>query len=182
MENVIAGMLKDFEDGKINRRQLIRSLALVAVAVQGEGTVGAQTGVGFKALGLDHISYQVTDYRRTRDFYVDLMGMTVADDNGSSQCTLQFGDSRLIARNRRQRPEETAPSDPKPSVDHISYTIEDWDTDRVKAELERRGFNPRLDAGGSSPNYVSYHVPDPDGFDLQISGTARPGDSRYSKP
>ncbi len=182
MENLIAGMLSDFEAGKINRRQLIQSLALAAVAFHRQETVGAQTGVGFKTLSLDHISYQVADYRRTRDFYADLMGMTVADDNGSSQCVLDFGDSRLIARNRRQREGEAAPPDPKPTVDHISYTIEDWDTDRVRGELERRGLNPRLDAGGSSPNYVSYHVADPDGFDLQISGIATPGDSRYTKP
>ena len=125
MENVIAGMLSDFEAGKINRRQLIQSLALAAVAFHRQETVGAQTGVGFKTLSLDHISYQVADYRRTRDFYADLMGMTVADDNGSSQCVLDFGDSRLIARNRRQREGEAAPPDPKPTVDHICYTIED---------------------------------------------------------
>ena len=181
MENVMAGMLKDFENGKISRRQLIQSLAVVAVAFHGQKTIGALTGSGFKTLSLDHISYQVTDYRRTRDFYAHLMGMTVSDDNGTSQCVLQFGDSRLIARNRRQRRGEAAPPDPKPTVDHISYAIEDWDTERVKAELERRGLNPRLDAGGSSPNYVSFHVADPDGFDLQISGTAKPGDSRYKK-
>jgi len=35
--------------------------------------------------------------------------------------------------------------------------------------------------GGSTPNYSSFHVQDPDGFDLQISGIAKPGDSAYKK-
>jgi hypothetical protein len=51
----------------------------------------------------------------------------------------------------------------------------------VKAELERRKLKARLDTNGG-PNYVSFHVQDPDGFDLQISGTAGPGDSQYKKP
>jgi hypothetical protein len=66
-------------------------------------------------------------------------------------------------------------------VDHIAYRIEDWNTDRVRTELDRRGLKPRLDTGGNVPNYSSFHVQDPDGFDLQISGVARPGDSAYKK-
>jgi hypothetical protein len=51
-----------------------------------------------------------------------------------------------------------------PLIDHIAYTIEGWDKEKVKAELERRGLNPRPDTEDS------FHVKDPDGFDLQISG------------
>jgi hypothetical protein len=49
-------------------------------------------------------------------------------------------------------------------VDHIAYTIDTWDKDAVEAELKRRGLAPRPD----TPD--SFHVKDPDGFDLQISG------------
>jgi catechol 2,3-dioxygenase-like lactoylglutathione lyase family enzyme len=180
MEHVISGLLKDFEDGKMTRRQLIQSLAVAGAAAWAPANAQAQ-GQGFTAMHLDHISYQVTDYKRTRDFYADLMGMKVTDDNGISQVQLHFGDAMLLARNRRQRPGEPVDPNPKPLVDHIAYAIDNWDTDRVKAELERRGLKPRLDTGGG-PNYVSFHVPDPDGFDLQISGTAKPGDSQYKKP
>jgi catechol 2,3-dioxygenase-like lactoylglutathione lyase family enzyme len=184
MEQVFAGLVKDFEDGKMNRRQLIQNLAVAAAAVwaptAGSTQVSAQ-GQGFKTVTLDHISYQVADYKRTRDFYADLMGMKVTDDNGTSQCQLHFADSLLLPRNRRQRPGEPVDPNPKPLVDHIAYTVDNWDTDRMKAELDRRGLKPRLDTGGG-PNYVSFHVPDPDGFDLQISGTAKPGDSQYKKP
>jgi len=36
----------------------------------------------------------------------------------------------------------------------------------VEAELKRRGLEPRVDTENS------FHVKDPDGFDLQISGEA----------
>jgi hypothetical protein len=51
-----------------------------------------------------------------------------------------------------------------PLIDHIAYTIEAWDKDAVEAELERRGLSPRPDTENS------FHVKDPDGYDLQISG------------
>lgn len=38
-------------------------------------------------------------------------------------------------------------------------------TDAVREELESRGLNPRRDQAGGD----SYHVLDPDGWDLQIA-------------
>ncbi len=171
MENVIAKLLRDFENGHMSRRQLIQSLALAATAASTASGSAAQAS-GFKAVSVDHISYQVTDYAKARDFYAEVLGMTVAGDNGESQAQLQFGDSLLIARNRR------GGDDSGSLVDHMSYKIEDWDTDRVRGELERRGLEPRLDRGPGG-TYASFHVADPDGYDVQISGDLKPGDSLY---
>lgn len=174
MESLISRMVQDYEDGKMTRRQLIGSLVVAsAAATLGPNVVAAASG--FKTMALDHISYQVSDYRRTRDFYAELMGMTVAEDNGSSQCQLVFDGARIIARNHR----EPGP-DRKPTVDHIAYKIADWDTDRVRDELSSRGLDPRLDTGGGD-GYASFHVADPDGYDLQISGDLKPGDSLYKE-
>ncbi|MGB6544389.1 MAG: VOC family protein, partial [Candidatus Acidiferrales bacterium] len=96
MEQIIAKILRDFEDGFVNRRQLIQNLALAFSAAM-TGKALAQTPAGqspatkaspFQAVDLDHISYQVTDYRVTRDFYADLLGMDVKNDNGTTQCEL----------------------------------------------------------------------------------------------
>ena len=156
MEQLISTLLRDFEEGKMNRRQLVKSLAAAATAI---GTAAlAKAEGGFKAITVNHISYQVSDYARTRDFYADLLGMGVKQDTGR-QCYMTFGNSFLLPRNMRAGSERKPPL-----VDHIAYTIEGWDKERVKAELERRGLNPRPDTEDS------FHVKDPDGFDLQISG------------
>ncbi len=213
MEHIIAKLLRDFEEGFMNRRQLIQSLALAATAAS---AVQAQTpatpqaaaaapahGPAFKTVELDHISYQVKDYRVTRDFYADLMGMEVANDNGKNQCELKFGNSILLARNRFRPPAADAPAaTPPPAaaagegrggrgnrpaptslVDHLSYRIYSWDTDQVREELVRRKLvtdTQRPDTGGG-PDYSSFHVSDPDGFNLQISGWAGPNDSVNKK-
>src|SRR5713101_5235482 len=102
MEHIIAKLLHDFEDGRMTRRQLIRSLALTASAAAAAGAAPAAAAgeaPGFKAIAVNHISYQVADYAKTRDFYANLLGMKVTQDNGS-QCYLTFGDrgSWLLAR------------------------------------------------------------------------------------
>ncbi len=155
MEHIIARLLSDFEHGRMSRRQLIQSLALAAAAA---APASAADGKGFKAVSVNHISYQVADFKRTRDFYADLLGMKVTGER-DNQCELVFGDTFIIPRNARQG---TTP----PRVDHIAITIDNWDQKAVEAELRRRGLEPRVDTENS------FHVKDPDGFDLQISGRA----------
>lgn len=186
METVIAGLLKDFEDGKMTRRQLIQSLAMAAAAVAPGAALAAQAPAAkaapippafekapWKTVWLDHISYAVSDYRRSTAFYRDLMGWEIRNDNGSNQCTLKIGDiGEIIIRNQRQPAANAQPSQPgRPPltgvINHVSYGIQPWDTEGVKAELEKRGLKPRPDMVGD--NFKSYHVSDPDGWDLQIS-------------
>ena len=160
MEHIIGKLLHDYEEGKMNRRQLIQSLAVAASAAAGAEPLAAGSGQGFKAVSVNHISYTCADYTKTRDFYADLLGMKVVNDNGH-QCSLVFGDSFIIPRNPRSNSKR--PITP-PLIDHIAYTIDNWDKDAVEAELKRRGLEARPD----TPD--SFHVKDPDGFDLQISG------------
>ena len=159
MENIIARLLQDYEHGRLTRRQLIQTLAVGAAAVSGAATVEAAPA---NATYINHVSMQVTDYRKTRDFYSGLFGMKVSNDNGKTECELTCGQTYLIARNAAGRPGA------KVGVDHIAYTLANWDTDKsvrpaVEAELKRRGLQIRATEGG-------FHVMDPDGLDVQMGG------------
>jgi catechol 2,3-dioxygenase-like lactoylglutathione lyase family enzyme len=158
MENMIARMLDDFDRGRMTRRQLIKSLTVVGAAAAGTTPASGENSKGFRAVAVNHISYQVDDYTKTRDFYAGLLGMKVVGDTGT-QCSMIIGDTNtfVIPRNA---PKGSTP----PRIDHIAYTIENWDKNAVKSELERRGLNPQTDTENS------YHIKDPNGFDLQISG------------
>src|SRR6185295_8005424 len=115
MEHVIENLLQDFERGKMSRRQLIQSLALAAAAAAPGATLLAQGAKApsmipaakdpapWKPVWLDHISYAVSDYRRSTAFYRDLMGWEIKNDNGNNQCTLNInGRGEIIIRNRRE--------------------------------------------------------------------------------
>lgn len=195
MESLIAKLLGDFEDGKLSRRQLIQSLALCATAPAAAAAAAAaqapaapagaaaSSPAPWKTVYLDHISYAVSDYKKSAAFYSNLMGWTIRNDNGTNQASLDIGNvGGIIIRNARRPAGGAAPSAPaaapSPSgqpprppltgvINHISYGIEPWDTEKVKAELERRGLKPRPDMVGE--NFKSFHVFDPDGWDLQIS-------------
>ena len=159
MENIIGKLLQDYEHGRMTRRQLIQTLTLGATAA---ASVGAVEAAPANATYINHVSMQVTDYKKTRDFYSGLFGMKVEGDDGKNECTLRFGDNTIIARNAASRPGG------KVSVDHIAYTLANWDTDKavkpvVEAELKRRGLMIRTTEG-------SFHVQDPDGFEVQMGG------------
>lgn len=166
LEHVISKLLDDFERGQITRRQVIHKLALgtIGSVVAAADSCAMGENKGFKAVAVDHISYQVADYAKTRDFYASLLGFKVARDTGS-QCFLFLNGSKtyVLARN--------APSGVNPPrIDHIAYTIEGWDTKLVAAELQRRGLNPQPTRHGSFGANPSFYVKDPNGFDVQISG------------
>ena len=161
MESVIAKLLQDFEQGKMNRRQLIQSLSIAAAAAAVPTTViGAAAPIPtgkLEAGYVNHISYSVNDYKKVRDFYVDLLGMKVTEDDGM-QCRLVFGNNMLIPRNR-------AGGGPA-KVDHIAYTVTNWDAEKdgLEEELKRRGLQYR----GSAK--TSFHVKDPEGMGVQLGG------------
>jgi catechol 2,3-dioxygenase-like lactoylglutathione lyase family enzyme len=155
MEHIIDRLVRDFEQGKLSRRQLIQGLTVAASAAVTASATPADPAP-FKAVTVNHISYQVADYKKTRDFYAGLLGMEVSHDD-DRQCYLSFGNTFLLPRNVRQG--RTAPL-----VDHIAYTIETWNKDAVEAELKKRGLPVRPDTENS------FHTKDPDGFDVQISG------------
>jgi catechol 2,3-dioxygenase-like lactoylglutathione lyase family enzyme len=158
MESVIAKLLQDFEQGKMNRRQLIQSLSVAAAAAAGMAPAAAMAaGKPLEALYVNHISYSVSDYAKCRDFYAGLLGMKVTEDDGK-QCRLVFGNNILIPRNR-------ANGGPA-RVDHIAYTVTNWDAEKegLEEELKRRN----LTYTGSAK--TSFQVKDPEGMGVQFGG------------
>ena len=80
MEHIIGKLIQDYERGKMTRRQLIQTLALTATAANAVGT--AEAAAPANAIYINHVSMQVADYTKTRDFYAGLFGMKVSDDDG----------------------------------------------------------------------------------------------------
>jgi catechol-2,3-dioxygenase len=159
MERLIASLVQEFESGRKSRRELVRDLTIAAsaavTAAAATEATAAETRV-ITATNINHVSYQVTDYARTRDFYAGLFGMSVSEDDGK-QCRLTCGNNILIVRNRQ----------PAPKVDHMAFTLANWDRDKeaVAAELNRRGL--KIVQGDTK---TSLHVLDPDGMGVQMGG------------
>ena len=146
---------------------------------------------GWKTVALDHFSMQTTDYKQEAAYYAALMNWKVRRDDGK-QAVLDIGDVGTVVL----RGGYVAPPPPPPRVptaadsaagragrgggrggpqrvvnaswDSFSWQISPWDAKKVKAELDKRGLNPVADNDGPK-GFESFHVKDPDGFDVQIS-------------
>ncbi|HEY4130058.1 MAG TPA: VOC family protein [Gemmatimonadaceae bacterium] len=165
---------------------------------------------GWNTLYLDHISFEVPDYRRSAAFYQALLGWEMRQGGGGGQTTVLIGDGgsvggAIIRGNAAARAAQRgagggggggrggggAPAvdsatiaqaianTPKrngstAAIGHISFGIENWNTERVHDALKSRGvgyinadkqLEPRPDMTGT---LESFHVPDAMGWDLQI--------------
>jgi catechol 2,3-dioxygenase-like lactoylglutathione lyase family enzyme len=135
----------------------------------------------WKTVWLDHISFEVSNYKETAAFYHALLGWKLGTDEGSqNQCGIGDVGDIIIRRggggNRGAAPGTTPPAR-RAAIGHISFGIAAFDPDQVKAELDKRGLTARVDTGGRgdihTASYKSYHTTTPNGFDLQISATTR---------
>lgn len=140
----------------------------------------------WKTVWLDHISFEVADYKAVVAFYDALLGWKPGTDEGSlNQCQIgDVGDVLIRGGNSLDpnfgrgpagadgTPGPIQPARPS-AIGHISFGIQPFDPDAVKAELDKRGLNAREDTGGTGDihqtKYKSYHTTTPNGFDLQIS-------------
>lgn len=132
---------------------------------------------GWKTVWLDHVSFGVTNYKRSASFYCNLLGWTPTYDEGSqNECLIgEVGDIIIRGGN---------PLDPNfgrsgrvgARIDHLSFGIEPWDTDAVKAALESRGLRAQVDTSTGDEIHVaafkSYHTSTPNGYNLQISAVS----------
>jgi catechol 2,3-dioxygenase-like lactoylglutathione lyase family enzyme len=178
-----ATKLDEFEKGKISRRQLIQTLTAATTATGAASSASAQAGdPPTKGSIVNHISYTCPNFKQAADWYSRVFNLEQVVPK-ETEVQLTFGKmgerpygvsdvdvplSFLIMRTRPTAApppgQQTRPA-PTAVVDHIAYTIADYDRDRVLAELKNLGFAyPREDGEHS------FHIVDPFGYDVQISG------------
>jgi catechol 2,3-dioxygenase-like lactoylglutathione lyase family enzyme len=164
MERFIADLVKDFESGKIDRRRFCETVALAATVFAAGGAAQAAPARGLKMLGVNHVSYACADYKVARDWYAKVFNTPIYNDKGKDRANLAFGPEQgkggsfLITRNFGANP-------PKPAaavVDHVCYTVANWDDTRVNNSLKAAGTTPLGRKG-------SVNVYDPYGFQVQIA-------------
>jgi len=117
------------------------------------------SGTGFTALYFKYIILDTPDLDAERDFYTSLMGMGVlshrGDEKGVDNVWLRFGQNTLVLR----------PTPGTPFSNEFGFVVENYDPEKVKAELDRRGIPSTLNAFGG------YDFLDPNGLKISINGS-----------
>jgi catechol 2,3-dioxygenase-like lactoylglutathione lyase family enzyme len=190
MKAFVASKLDDYTKGKISRRQLLESLTVAAAATA--ATAGAQAAPApnraLKAALVNHISYQCPDLHRVADWYSRVFNMEqVTYPSEPTQIGMPFGrrnqkplgvtaddvpTSYIVVRTRNPNgtaADKSASARPRAraTVEHLAYTVADFDRNRARAELQALGVQNIRDGG-----LYSLHMTDPFGYDIQLSGVA----------
>ena len=181
-----AQKLQDFEQGKLSRRQLIEAITVAATTVGAAGSAGAAPAqAGVVAAGVNHVSYTCPDFKKAADWYSKVFNLDQINPK-SNELTLPFGKKAekpygvtandvpltfLIMRTRdlNAPPSNGAAPRPKPTnvVNHMAYTVADFDSTRVQAELKSLGVDNIRAAGANA-----IHMTDAFGYDVEICGLA----------
>ena len=152
MEHLIDDLVTDFERGRLTRRELVQTLAAVAIA----GSAAPASAASLKAGSINHTSVLVSDMARSIDFYNRVFGLSVLNEDKPNKISrLGIGGKVLVSL--RVEP-------PPGLIDHFAIGVENFNREAVTASLKEQGLTPRenLEFG--------FHVKDPDGANVQITG------------
>lgn len=179
MDGFVATKLDEFERGKISRRKLIETLTLAATTAYAADSANAQTSK-LKVALVNHISYTCPNFRQAGDWYSKVFNLEQVglketevtlpfDKMGVQPMNVMAKDvpvSFLLCRTRdRPNPRNAGRPQPEAVIDHVGYTVADFNRERATAELIAMGVKNVRDGG-----LYSLHMDDPFGYDVQISG------------
>jgi catechol 2,3-dioxygenase-like lactoylglutathione lyase family enzyme len=181
MEGFVAKHVHDYQNGKINRRRLIEILTLAATTAFAEKSAAAEPS-GIEAALVNHVSYTCPDFRKAADWYsmvfnLDQVGATASDvalpfgKKGEKPYGVTADDVPLTHIICRTRPPDASAANGPPRrkanavIDHIAFTVADFEPERAKAQLTAMGAKNVRDGGP-----FSVYVDDPFGYEVQIGG------------
>ncbi len=130
---------KTAEAGGMTRRTLLLSLPAIALARR----VIAQTpGAPMRVRALNHVTFSVSDIKRSLDFYQGLFGMPIQARQGATTL-LRIGSGPQFLTLSAAGPNLT------PSINHYCVTVEDFNVDRILKALADHGVT-KADAAGAT--------------------------------
>ncbi len=147
MEQAITQLVGRYEKGRIGRRELIQSLAILVSAA------GTASAAGFKTKGIDHVSLTVTDPARSAEFYKRVFELVeVREDlRGPGEVRLaQTVDDRPLVVFRTGTPVGV--------IDHFALGVEPYDPKAAAAALKDKGVVPDAKNQLRDPDGIRFHL------------------------
>ena len=149
MEQQISDLVARFERGKLSRRELVQTLAMIVA--------GSATGQAapLKSSTINHTSVLVTDMPRSIDFYGRVFGLSVVNEDKPNRISRLGVGRKVLVSLRVDKPAGT--------IDHFAIGVEGFNKEAVTRELQAMGLTPRenLEYG--------FYVDDPDGAHVQMT-------------
>jgi catechol 2,3-dioxygenase-like lactoylglutathione lyase family enzyme len=111
-----------------------------------------------KTTGIDHVALHVSDVERSRDFYINVLGMT-EHHGGGNYCFLKCGNQIVGLFGAGGALDQSGVE-----LSHMAFNVDTGTYDEVKASLEAHG----IAVHGRSGDPRCIYFDDPDGHRLQL--------------
>ena len=157
MQHTIETLVRQFEQGRLSRRQLVQGLLVAAAA-----PVAAQQppAGAFRAAGIDHVQITVDDLKASQQFYEKLLGVAGRNTSGN-QANIAVGSAgNFIAI-------QSGTGRIKP-IDHFAVAVENFSPESALAAIERAVPGAKAEKSGNS-----VFVTGPEGVRVQIQAATR---------
>ena len=150
MSEQIEAVLSTYEQGGCTRRQFIAAVsALASLPSLGQD----QSSTPFVARGLNHVTVNVPDVSRSRDFYRHLLGLTVLQQDKDG-CNLSLSSTSFLGIYASQE---------KARIDHFCIGVGGFDLQGTKQKLASMSIEATVEYGNQ------LYFRDPDGIRVQLS-------------
>ena len=146
---LIERLLNCYETGGLTRRQLVQGLMALGVGAA-SGSAHAQSTSTFRAVALNHIALDVTDVGRSRDFYVQHLGLEVTSESAGTSF-LRCSEGNFVALFRA----------PKAGMNHYCYSVPGYNAEKAAETLRAVGIEPRVRG-------QRVYFDDADGLEVQL--------------
>jgi catechol 2,3-dioxygenase-like lactoylglutathione lyase family enzyme len=153
-------LVKEYDAGRMSRRDLLAALAGLVAAASAGTFVDAAPPVGPVAQ-LNHVSIFVPDVQKSKQFYQDLFGMPLLT-NQDPGVNLSAGSGFLGIYPL------PAAAGGKGSINHLCLGVDNFDADAVLKTLTGRGVQARIRQRGDTKEL---YLTDPDGISVQLQDT-----------
>src|SRR6266849_3636473 len=156
MQHTIDTLVRQFEQGRLTRRQLVQGLLVVAAspAVAQQPPAGA-----FLAAGIDHVQITVDDLKASQQFYEKLLGVKGRNPS-ATQVNIGVGTGNFVAI-------QSGTGRIKP-IDHFAIAVENFSPEAALAAIERVAPGTKAEKSGNS-----VFVTGPEGVRVQFNAPAR---------
>ena len=150
MQTFLNKMLDDYESGKISRRSLLAGITGMMLVPKARSGCSA-----IRAVSLNHVTIEVSDLARSRDFYTGVMALPVLHDYPAEtppSTYLGLGKSFLCIV-----PGKTV------GVDHFCLGLPSYSANSVAKDLKAVGITVEIED-------EQVYFRDPDGIRVQLAG------------
>jgi catechol 2,3-dioxygenase-like lactoylglutathione lyase family enzyme len=173
----IEDLLSGYEQGRIGRRDLVRSLSALVLSPLAAAAGQSGGGAPIAARSLNHVSISVADVDRSVAFYQKQFGMRVISREGTAGNPIAGGGTGVVVNLAPGPGPEFLgiyKAEPAGHIGHFCLGVQNFNADQALKTLQDRGVTARMRTRGESKEIF---LTDPDNVQVQLTDVTYCGGS-----